>query len=119
MTTRYFRVQDGALDITELLDPERVSSAWHRTDRDRPGVSVCESREELARYLATAGSGIPYGSGGWVIVELEGEVIPGADPLDAEWGEVLIRPTRVVDVAEIDDEFFEMVGHFYETEGIF
>lgn len=113
--TTYFRVQDGAFNPAVLLDPERqTSQAWGRTDLDRKGVSVCESREELATYLAGAGSGIPYGSGGWVIVELEGE-ISDDEPVDAAYGEVLIYPTKVASVTPLDEEFFELIGAAYDV----
>lgn len=115
MTTTYFRVQDGDRDLTQLLDPEQVSSYWGRAGLDREGVSVCESIKDLAAYLA--GTGIPYGLPGWVLVELEGEEIEGADAVDAADGEVLIRPSRVVSCQLIPDELFEEIGrHFEESE---
>lgn len=110
--TTYFRVQDGNRSLDQLLDPDQVSGYWGRSDLDRPGVSVCESIEALARYLA--GTGIPYGLPGWVLVELEGEEIDGADAVDAADGEVLIRPTRVVSSQLIPDELFEEIGRIYE-----
>lgn len=114
--TTYFRVQDGDRNLSQLLDPEgQISSAWHRDDLDRDGISVCESREILAHYLATIGQGIPYGSGGWVLVELEGDELDGA--LDAEYGEILIRPTRIVAVASLDDdtEMWDLIGAAYDA----
>lgn len=115
--TTYFRVQDGTADLAELLDPERVSGYWGRSDLDRPGVSVCESIEDLAAYLAGPGQGIPFGLPGWVLVELEGDEIADADAVDAEHGEVLIRPTRVVSAQLIPDELYEEIGrHFEESE---
>lgn len=113
--TTYFRVQDGARDLDELLDPDRVSSAWGGFDRhDRPGVSALEGLDALAAYLAGPGSGIPYGQAGWVLVELEGEEIHDAQALDAAHGEVLIRPTRIVSSQLIPDELFEAIGRHYE-----
>lgn len=115
MTTSYFRVQSGDRDVTDLLNPEfQVSSAWHRDDLDRDGVSVCDSRETLAQYLATAGSGIPYGGAGWVLVELTGEPTY-EQALDAEYGEILIRPTEILSVAPIDDELFDMIGAAFDA----
>lgn len=117
MTTSqsYFRVQAGERDVLDLLDPEmQVSNAWHRTDRERPGISVCESRETLAQYLATVGSGIPYGLPGWVLVELIGEPTYG-DALDGEYGEVLVRPTEIVSAEPIPADFWDMIGDAYEA----
>jgi hypothetical protein len=114
MTTTYFRIQTAGREITDLLDPtEQVSRAWHRDDLDRDGVSVCDSLETLAAYLASAGSGIPYGAGEWVIVEVSGT--PScATPLDAEYGEMLVHPTEIVSVLPMDDAFFEMIAAAYE-----
>jgi hypothetical protein len=110
MSKRYYRIQTADRDVNDLLDPtEQVSRAWHRDDLDREGVSVCESRQELAAYLATVGSGIPYGQGEWVVVELTG-TLSDATPLDAEAGELLVHPTQIISVTPMDDEFFEMIA---------
>lgn len=119
MRQTYFRVQSGERDASYLLNAdEQTSSAWHHHHLDNPattrhGVSVCASREELAQYLATYGEGIPFGSKGWVLVELTGD-ISDDQPLDAEGGELLVHPTEIVSVALIDDEFFEMIGDAYD-----
>lgn len=113
----YYRVQPGTRPVETLLDTEaQISSAWHSDDLDRSGISVCESREILAQYLATVGEGIPYGSGGWVLVELEGDE-SGDTPLDAEYGEILVRPTRIVNVTSLDDdtEMWDLVGAAYDA----
>jgi len=118
MKQPYFRVQSGDRPTADLLSAGQISAAWgkdHLEDRDtdRSGVSVCSSREELATYLATYGAGIPYGLPGWVLVELTGDI--GDDqPLDAEGGEVLVHPTAIIAVTEIDDEFFDMIGAAYD-----
>lgn len=115
MTASYFRVQSPDRAATDLLDPEhQTSNAWHRDDLERAGVSVCDSRESLATYLAGVGSGIPYGSTGWVLVELAGDVSDDT-PLDAEYGEYLVHPTEIISVAPIDDEFFELIGSAYDA----
>jgi hypothetical protein len=119
--TSYFRVQPGDRPATDLLAAGQQSRAWgreHMVDdtTTREGVSVCASREELARYLATYGQGIPFGLPGWVLVELRGDESDD-QPLDAEGGELLIHPTEIVACAEIDDDMFEMIGTAYdETE---
>jgi hypothetical protein len=102
MTATYFRVQSADRDPADLLDPEhQVSRAWHRDDIDQDGVSVCESPEDLARYLVTAGEGIPFGAGRWVVVELRGDLVLGRSH-DEDHGERLIRPTEIVSVQPLD-----------------
>lgn len=118
MTQTYFRVQSGDRPATDLLEAGQISRAWGRDEDDartnRSGVSVCAGREELAQYLATYGAGIPYGLAGWVLVELAGD-ISDDQPLDAEGGELLVHPTEIIAVAEIDDELFEMIGAAYDA----
>lgn len=122
MTQTYFRVQSGDRDVSDLLDAEQQTSSawgkWHLEDRstDREGVSVCDSRESLATYLATYGAGIPFGLPGWVLVELRGE-ISDDQPLDAEGGEFLVHPTEIVSCAPIDDDFFAMISNAYDMTG--
>lgn len=117
----YFRVQDGNQDVNDLLDPaEQLSRAWHHHHLDdahttRKGVSVCDSRETLAQYLATVGQGIPFGLPGWVLVEVEGD-LSDDQPLDFEDGEYLIHPTAIVSCEIIPDEFFDMIGAAYDAQ---
>jgi hypothetical protein len=116
MNTTYFRVQPGDRDI---FDGPQISRAWHRDEceaqpTDRAGVSVCGSLEDLAAYLATTGSGIPYGTPGWVLVELLGEVSED-QPLDFEDGELLVHPVEIVYAEPIPDEFFEMISDAYDA----
>ncbi len=114
-TNTYFRVQAPEVAIDSLLDADRVSSAWNgNTGLDRTGVSVCDSLETLAAYLAGAGQAIPFGQGGWMLVELEGDILRDETPVDAAYGEYLIRPTRVVEAQEIPESFFDMIGAAYE-----
>lgn len=114
----YFRVQSGDRDVADPLTPEgQTSLAWghdHLDDRstDRVGVSVCDSRESLAAYLV--GTGIPYGAPGWVLVELEGD-LSDDQPLDADRGEYLIHPTRIVSCSLIDDAFWELLDAAYNA----
>lgn len=122
----YFRVQSGDRDVNELLDPaEQRSRLWTSgarfdddayTEHDRVGISVCDSRETLAAYLADAGAGIPYGAPGWVLVELTGD-ISDDQPLDAQAGELLIHPTSIINVEVIPADFFDMIGDFYDAIG--
>jgi hypothetical protein len=114
MRGTYFRIQTADRDVTNLLDPEfQVSCHWNNIESyDRVGVSVCESREALAAYLADCG--IPYGDGEWVIVELRGDI--SDDPYDAQCGETLIHPTEIVSVTEMDDAFFDLIGAAYDAD---
>lgn len=113
----FYRIQTNDRDAADLLDPaNHISISWFASeDYDREGVSVCESVEALAFYLAN--SGIPYGIGEWVIVEVDGDVIADGDPMDAKFGELLIRPTRIVSIRPMDDEFFGMIGAAYDAMG--
>lgn len=114
MTQTWFRVQSGDEQISRIwAGGERFDDDAH-TSRDRHGISVCASREDLAAYLAGPGAGIPYGSAGWVIVELTGYHSDDA-PLDREDGEQLIHPTEIISVTEIDDNFFDMIGAAYDA----
>lgn len=110
MTQTYFRVQSAERDVNELLDPGyQFSHAWSG-GQSREGVSVCGDLEELALYLASAqGCGIPVTADGWVIVELEADPIPGARPIDPEF-ETLVRPTRIVGVTPVGDEFIAAIA---------
>lgn len=112
-----YRIQTADRDPNELLDPaEQVSRAWHREDIDQPGVSVCETLSDLAAYLAVGpGQGIPYGAGQWVIVELHGEQLLDRSH-DEEHGERLVRPTKIVSVDPMGDEFFDMIAAAFEQE---
>ncbi len=117
--TTYFRVQPGDRPATDLLEAGQQSRAWGREHMEndtttREGVSVCDSRESLAQYLATYGQGIPFGLPDWVLVELRGNASDD-QPLDAEGGELLIHPTEIVACTPIDDEFFDMIGAAYDA----
>lgn len=115
-----YRIQEAMLDTADLLRPElQFSHVWEGNEdeddaRTRRGISACESLEALAAYLAGAGSGIPFGDGEWVIVEMHGPV-SGERPLDEEDGEFLMLPERIVSVRPLDDEFFDMVGAAYDA----
>jgi hypothetical protein len=110
MSQSFYRIQTADRDVADLLTTEgQVSHYWGQFDEVVEGVSVCESLEDLAQYLAGAGSGIPFGDGEWVIVELEGDRLATV-ATDAAYGEALIRPTAIVSVAPMGDEFFDMIG---------
>lgn len=114
MSTSYYRIQAADRDVADLLvAAEQVSRVWHGNDDQniQAGVSVCESREALAAYLAIDGAGIPYGTGDWVVVQLSGDLLGyGLDN-----GELLVRPTAIVSVTEMDDEFYELIGACFDA----
>ena len=110
----YLRNQRLLRSVDEI---ESITVDWEvgaAAVKTRHGISACESLEALAAYLAGPGSGIPYGSGEWVIVEMAGPV-SGDSALDAEDGEFLILPERIVSVRPLDDEFFDMIGAAYDA----
>jgi len=118
MTTSYYRIQSAGREVGDLLDAsEQVSRTWSNSTNEGvydEGVSVVDSVESLATYLATAGQGIPIGDGQWVIVELAGEYLGWGRDKDA--GEMLIRPTAILSVTFADDGFYEMVGAAYDAD---
>ena len=114
MTQTYFRIQTADRDVNDLLNPEfQISENWNNIESyTRSGVSVCDSLENLAAYLAQ--SGIPFGAGEWVIVELDGDISDDT-PCDAEYGELLIHPTEIVSVRPLDDDMFDLIGAAYDA----
>ena len=105
--TTYFRVQSAGRDASDLLDEGyQFSHAYNgNTTLTREGVSVCASLEDLAEYLVSGLAGaLDVRSGQWVIVEVEADEIADARPVDAEY-ELLVRPTRIVSVAPVGDDF--------------
>jgi len=111
-TQTWFRVQHADRDVCELLDSGYCfSHAWSGDPGDtREGVSVCATLAELAEYLASPiSAAITVGEGNWMIVELAGDPIPGARPIDPEY-EHLVRPSAIVAVRPVDDEFLAMIA---------
>jgi hypothetical protein len=110
----YYRIQTADRDVADLLDPSNWATAAWQTDDEQHGTSVCDSLEALAEYLATAGEGIPYGTGVWVIVELDGDRLPerGHD------GEDLIEPHTIISVTPMGDEMFDLIGAAYDALAI-
>lgn len=109
----YFRIQSADRDPRDLLNPENwFTSKWGDEDLIQAGVSVCDSRESLARYLA--GTGIPFGLGEWNLIELAGDVRDERGH-DAEYGEILINPTEIVAYAPLDDEFYALVSAAFDA----
>jgi len=101
----YFRIQTTDYDPAELLEEGQVSTSWSN-GTDRAGKSVCASREELATYLVQ--SGIPFGSGSWILVELDGYLSDEEDE-DAHLGALLVHPTKIISVEPLEDSFFDEI----------
>lgn len=132
------RIHPASRDPQTLLDPENWRSSawngapirdcrgcidccdddWHRGEPEwrrcygehlvedvRHGVSVCRDEEALINYLAHTGADFTD----TVLVELEGEYAD-EEGHDAELGEILIFPSRIVSVRPADDEFIEAVA---------
>lgn len=112
METTYYRIQEAHRDPADLLDAATRNGDTGWSGHDQGGLSVCESLEDLAGYLAQ--SALPYGDGDWVIVELTGNRL-WIEASDAAIGEVLIDPTAVVSVVPMGDDFFDMIGAAYDA----
>lgn len=109
----FYRIQDSRINTADLLNPElQISESYSGMD-ERVGVSVCGSLENLATYLTTAGSGIPFDTT-YVVVEVTG-YFAEANALDAEAGEYLIHPTEVVSVTPIEDELLTLIDAAYDA----
>lgn len=108
----YFRIQPT--DRPNILDPEnQVSYSWNALgddDRARQGVSVCDSREELAEYLAQVG--IPFDED-WELLEVEGHFSDDEDE-DAHLGCSLIHPTKIVSRETIGESFIGEIMDAYD-----
>ncbi|MBC3186349.1 hypothetical protein H7347_07150 [Corynebacterium sp. zg-331] len=109
----YFRIQPA--DRPNILNPEnQTSSSWNDLgddDRIRHGVSVCDSREELAEYLAQVA--IPF-TDTWELLEVEGHDSGDTDE-DAHLGARLIIPTAIVAREPLGESFAEEIMDAYEA----
>lgn len=101
-----YRMQDADRDVQDLLDPEKQLSFPMDNDDEgvRRGVSGCTSLTSLAAYLACSA----IQASNPVVVEIEGPESEDV-PLDADYGEVLLLPTRAR-VIEPGDAWWEAVG---------
>ncbi|WP_018024067.1 hypothetical protein [Corynebacterium ulceribovis] len=109
----YFRIQPA--DRPDILDPEfQTSTSWNDLgddDRIRRGVSVCDTREELAEYLAQ--SGMPFDET-WELLEVEGARSDDQDE-DAHLGCTLIIPTAIIARESIADSFMVEIFDAYDA----
>ena len=103
MTSTYVRIQDRKYGTDGLLDAERLSWDMGMCERNaRRGVSCCDDLEALLDYYVQAP--IEIGDDP-VIITMEGT--PSDDePLDAEFGERLIHPTRIISIVSADEAGF-------------
>lgn len=105
----YYRIQ--TTDRPNILDPQyQTSSSWNDLgddDRIRTGVSVCDSREELAEYLAQ--TGIQW-DGSWELLEVEGH-----DSGDTDEDARLIIPTAITSREVVGDGFDEEIFAAYDA----
>lgn len=107
----YYRIQAADRDVTALLDTEQQVSISYVDDTVRAGVSVCDSVEELATYLAQ--SGMPWDET-YVLVEVEATWSVDTDE-DAHLGARLVHPTTIVSVAPLTDDFHDLVGAAFDA----
>lgn len=107
----YYRIQPASYDTTQLLDPELQYSESYCTGTVRHGVSVCDSPEELATYLAH--SGIPFDDT-FAVIELEGSD-SDEDDEDAHQGARLIIPTSIISATPITDTLLDLINAAYDT----
>lgn len=98
----FFRVNPPEFTTDDMMIAENQISINHSNEDDiRAGLSACTSREDLANYLAN--SGIEFRDE-WTLVEFEGEYAD-EDDADAEYGCVLVHPTRIVATERLDEGF--------------
>lgn len=109
----FFRIQPA--DRPNILNPEnQTSTSWNDCgddDRVRNGISVCDSREELAEYLAQVG--IPF-QDSWELLEITGTYSEDEDE-DAHMGCSLIYPEEIISRETIGDSFIEEIMDAYEA----
>ena len=111
MTTSYYRIQSAGRDPQALLDPAQQTSVSYCDDTERHGVSVCDSIDELAAYLAQ--SGLPFDTD-YVMVEVEGSWSEDTDE-DAHLGARLVIPTAILSVEPITARLVAAIDVAYDT----
>ncbi|AHI04358.1 hypothetical protein CFAL_12135 (plasmid) [Corynebacterium falsenii DSM 44353] len=106
----FFRIQPT--DRPDILDPEnQTSTSWNDLEDTRHGVSVCNSREELAEYLAQ--TGIPF-QDDWELLEIDGPYSDEEDE-DEHLGCSLILPTEIIARETIGDAFVYEILDAYDN----
>ncbi len=105
-----YRIQSADRDVAELLNPQMQYSISYSDDSERHGVSVCDSIEDLAGYIAQ--TGIPFDTD-YVVVEVAGESSDEVDE-DAHLGARLVLPTEIISVEPITDRLLDMIDAAYD-----
>lgn len=102
----FYRVQTAERDVADLLTLEGQTSTSYNNDEDvRIGVSVCDSLEDLAAYLAQ--TGIPFDET-WVVVELDGYFADDEDE-DAHLGARLVLPHTILSVTPTTEQLLGLI----------
>lgn len=99
----YVRIQDRKFGTQDLFREGRISdSMMHYEWAERVGVSVCDDLEALMDYYVQCP--IEIGDDP-VIIALEGDIADD-QPVDAEYGERLIFPTKIVSIEDAESAGF-------------
>lgn len=122
----FYRIQSAGRDAQALLDPTSWESrcygggTWiddpetgESVEDVRRGISSCASVEDLAAYIA--GSAIEWGIDP-VLLEMEADIADDDDH-DADRGAVLVWPTRIATVTDLDDtDFYDRINAILDGE---
>lgn len=109
----YYRVQSPTRNPQDLLNPDHQTSTSYANDTTRPGVSVCESLEDLAHYLAFTG----IMQNDWVVIELDGTEADERDE-DHNLGAILVHPTEIISVAPMSAQLDDMIHEIFEADEV-
>lgn len=108
----YYRTQSADRNTADLLDPaKQLSYAWSDETNVRHGISVFDSIEGLATYLAA--SGIEFRPD-WVLITLDGPLADDKDH-DAHLGADLIRPEVIIDVEPITARLLPLIDAAWDA----
>lgn len=108
----FYRIQANSFPVTDILEAEnQLSISWNTGEDVRHGISACESREELATYLAQTGI---HFTDDWILVEFDGDYADEEDE-DADLGAVLTIPERIISTETVGDAFGEEIIDAYEA----
>lgn len=106
-TVSFFRINHPDFTTEDMMVREnQISVSWGTYEDVRNGLSACDSREELAAYLAQ--TGIEFRED-WQLVEFEGDINWEEDDLDADKGVSLVFPTKIISTEVIGDGFMDEI----------
>ena len=106
----FYRIQDSSRNVADLLNPALQVSRSYCTDRERAGVSVCWSLDDLAGYLAQ--TGLPFDES-WTLVTLDGERSADTDE-DADLGALLVHPAEIISTEPITARLWDMIEGIWD-----